>query len=122
MAQPLIEVLSQVRGGYCLHLAAKKLAEVIAAVNDVGDPGEVVLTIKVMRDKNDSRVLKIQPKVKHKVPEKGLAEGYVFLDSRNYVTNQDPAQLDLLEERKAAGVATIQRGEAALEQVGRGGS
>ena len=123
MAQSLPDVLGLVRGGYALHDASKKLAEVIQAVKATGKPGEVTLTIKISPDKTDDRIFTLKPSVKAKIPEKGYAEGHVFLDAvTGRITKEDPAQLELLKERREEGVASIERSEAALNQVGRGGS
>lgn len=119
MAQSLPDVLGLVRGGYALHDASKKLAEVIQAVKATGKPGEVTLTIKISPDKTDDRIFTLKPSVKAKIPEKGYAEGHVFIDSTGRITKEDPAQMDLLEERRAAGIASTEEG---MSRVGRGGS
>lgn len=120
MAQSLPDVLGLVRGGYALHDASKKLAEVIQAVKATGKPGEVTLTIKISPDKTDDRIFTLKPSVKCKVPEKGYAEGHVFLDSvTGKITKEDPAQMELLAERRENGVANHEEG---ISRVGRGGS
>lgn len=118
MAQSLPDVLGLVRGGYALHDASKKLAEVIQAVKATGKPGEVTLTIKITPDKTDDRIFTLKPSVKCKVPEKGYAEGHVFLAPDGRITKEDPAQLDMLEEKRAQGAAIH---EAGLREIGRGG-
>ena len=122
MAQSLPDVLGLVRGGYALNDASKKLAEVIQAVKSTGKPGEVTLTIKISPDKTDDRIFTLKPSVKAKIPEKGYAEGHVFIDSTGRITKEDPAQIELIKERREDGVASLERSEAALNQVGRGGS
>ena len=122
MVQTLPDVLGLVRGGYALHDASKKLAEVIQAVKATGKPGEVTLTIKISPDKTDDRIFTLKPSVKAKIPEKGYAEGHVFLAPDGRITKEDPAQLELLKERREEGVASLRDSEARLEQVGRGGS
>lgn len=121
MAKPISEVLGYVRGGHALRVAASKLAEVMLASKATGLVGELTLKIKVVPDKTDDRLLKLFPEVKAKIPQKGLAEGYVFIDGNGNISQEDPAQMDLLEERRQQGVATLAAGEAALSQVGRGG-
>ena len=123
MAQSLPDVLGLVRGGYALHDASKKLAEVIQAVKATGKAGEVTLTIKISPDKTDDRIFTLKPSVKAKIPEKGYAEGHVFVDPvTGKLTKEDPAQLELLAEKREAGATAIRDSEARLEQVGRGGS
>lgn len=120
MAQSLPDVLGLVRGGYALHDASKKLAEVIQAVKATGKPGEVTLTIKISPDKTDDRIFTLKPSVKAKIPEKGYAEGHVFVDPiTGKLTKEDPAQLDMLEEKRAQGAAIH---EAGIREIGRGGS
>jgi len=119
MAQSLPDVLGLVRGGYALNDASKKLAEVIQAVKATGKPGEVILSIKISPDKTDDRIFTIKPSVKAKIPEKGYAEGHVFIDTNGRITKEDPAQLDMLEERRAQGVIDHQEG---ISRVGRGTS
>jgi hypothetical protein len=110
------------RGGYALNDAAKQLKEVIQAVEETGKVGEITLTLKIKPDKNDSRIVELIPDVKTKIPRRSYASGHAFIGKGHTLSKEDPAQLELLEERRAAGVASIGASEAALSQVGRGTS
>lgn len=122
MAQSITDIMGQIRGGYALNEAGKKLAELVSAVKATGKPGEISFTIKVAPDKNDERVVTMKPSIKAKIPEKGFSEGIFFLGPDGRLTKEDPAQLELLAERDAGNVRSIERSEAALNQVGRGPS
>lgn len=120
MAQSLIDVMSQVRGGFALHKAGERLQEVLEAVRDTHQAGELTLTLKIKPDKNDERVVTIQPIIKTKVPEKGFTEGIFFVDDDGNVTREDPKQIKMQLDREKQGVTTMQQAEKNLEHVGRG--
>lgn len=124
MAQSLTDIMSQIRGGYALNEAGKKIAELVKAVKETGKAGEISFTIKVAPDKTDDRVVTMKPSIKAKIPERGFSEGIFFLGPDGRLTKEDPAQLDMLEQRRADGVLTIaqqnQIQEDRLTQVGRG--
>jgi len=120
MAQAITDILGQLRGGYALHEASKRLDEVVRAVRATGKKGSVTLTIDITPDKTDDRIIKMQPSVKFKAPEKGFSEGIFFVAPDGRLTKEDPAQLDLLAEREREGVRSIAAGEKALSEVGRG--
>lgn len=120
MAQNITDVMGQIRGGYALSQAGKKLEEVVAAVRATNKPGEVTFTIKVTPDKTDERVVLMKPSVKAKVPEKDYSTGIMFIGPNGKLTVEDPAQLELQMERQRQGVATLNRDEANLNKVGTG--
>lgn len=119
MAQSITDIMGQIRGGYALNEAGKELAELVKAVKETKKSGKITFTIEVKPDKNDDRVVTMHPKVEAKIPKRGFSEGIFFVGPDGRLSKEDPAQLDLLEERRAEGVRSIQRSEAALEQVGR---
>lgn len=118
--QSITDVLGQIRGGYALTEAGKQLQDVVKAVRSTGKKGSVTFTIDVSPDKTDDRVVTMKPSIKAKIPEKGFSEGIFFLGPDGRLTKEDPAQLELLEERRAAGVATLAQNEASLAKVGTG--
>lgn len=120
MAQSITDVLSQIRGGYALNDAGKKLAELVKAVNDTKKAGEITFTIKVAPDKNDDRIVTMKPSVKAKIPERGYSEGIFFIAPDGRLTKEDPAQIEMQLQREREGVASLERSETALSQVGRG--
>lgn len=122
MAQSFTDVLSQIRGGFALNQAGEKLQEVIKAVQATGKKGTLTVTIDVIPDKVDERVLKIQPSMKVKIPEKGFNEGIFFVDDKGKLSREDPAQAEMFAERERNRVASLRQNEQALTQVGRGPS
>jgi hypothetical protein len=120
MAQSITDIMSQIRGGYALNEAGKKLQELVSAVRATGKKGKVCLTIEVEPDKTDERIIKMKPSIQAKIPEKGFSEGIMFVGPDGRLTREDPAQLELLAERDRDNVRSMARSEAALEQVGRG--
>jgi len=120
MAQSLTDIMSQIRGGYALHEAGKKLDELVNAVRSTNKPGEITLTIKVTPDKVDDRIILMKPIVKAKIPERGFNEGIFFVGPDGRLTKDDPKQTEMFEEKQKQGVTTLAAGQAALAQVGRG--
>lgn len=118
--QPITDILGQLRGGYALHEASKRLDEAVRAVRATGKKGSVTLTIDIIPDKTDDRIIKMQPNVKYKIPDKGFSEGIFFVGPDGRITKEDPAQLELLKEREEQGVRTFNAGEKAIAEVGRG--
>lgn len=125
MSQTITDVMGQIRGGYAIAQAGKKLEEVVAAVRATNKPGEVTLTIKVTPDKTDERVVVMKPSVKCKVPEKEFSTGIFFVAPDGRLSKEDPAQTEMALERAQRGVSTIQPGgqrsdDAHLAKVGTG--
>jgi hypothetical protein len=121
MAQSITDVMGQIRGGFALNEAGKKLQEAVAAVRATGKKATISLIIEIIPDKTDDRIVKMQPKIKTSIPEKGYSEGIMFVDPvTGKLTREDPAQLELLAERRAENVREMNASEARLEQVGRG--
>lgn len=118
--QSITDVLGQIRGGYALGEAGRELDAVVKAVKATGKKGSVTFTIEVVPDKTDDRIVVMTPSVNTKLPKKGFSPGIFFLGPDGRLTKEDPAQLELLEERRAAGVATLAQNEASLAKVGTG--
>lgn len=123
MAQSFTDIMSQIRGGFALHEAGKKLQELVTAVRATNKAGEITFTIKVAPDKTDDRVITMKPSIKCKIPDKGFSEGIFFIGPDGRITKEDPAQVEMFSEREKNGIATI-GGErpdaAALAKVGTG--
>lgn len=120
MSQTITDVMGQIRGGFALAEAGKKLVEVVAAVRATNKPGEVTFTIKVKPDKTDDRVVLMSPSVKAKVPEKGFSDGIFFVGPDNRLSKEDPAQTEMQLERQRAGIATLAANEGNLSKIGQG--
>lgn len=117
MAQSILHLLSQIRGGAALVKANDRLSELVAAVKSTGQPGEITLTITVKPDKTDETIVKLVPKIKAKIPERAFAEGLFFVSDNGELSREDPRQIELDLERKTK---LEEAGATALNQVGRG--
>jgi hypothetical protein len=122
MAQNIVEAFNIARGGYALNDASKQLEEIVRAVMETGKSGEICLVLKVTPDKNDPRIVTLDPDVKTKIPRKKYASGHAFITTDYKLSKEDPQQLELLAERREQGISSIGASEARLEQIGRGGS
>ena len=118
----LFDAFNIARGGYALIDGAKLFKELVRAVKETGKGGEITLTLKIKPDKNDPRLVTLDPDVKIKAPRKTYASGHAFITDDYMLSKDDPAQLELLAERREAGIATLRDGETNLKQIGRGGS
>jgi hypothetical protein len=121
-AQSVFDMFAIARGGYALVEANKELKDLIRAIKETGKAGEISLVLKITPDKNDARIVTLDPDYKIKKPRKKFASGHAFVGDDYSLSKEDPAQLDLLEERRAAGIATLHENEQLMTQVGRGGS
>lgn len=114
----LTHVLSQIRGGMALEDAGKKMAEVVKAVKATGKKGSITFTIDIEPDKTDETVVKLQPSLKFKIPERPYAAGIFYVDERTGVlSREDPRQAELKLEREAE---LAEQGAIAMSRVGRG--
>lgn len=118
MAQSLVDILGQIRGGAALNDASRELAELIRAVKEVGKKGKLTLTIEVEPDKTDATVVTFQPEVTVKTPKRAYAKGIFYIDERTgSVSREDPRQMEMELERQSK---LAEAGATALSQVGRG--
>jgi hypothetical protein len=118
----LFDAFAIARGGYALIDGAKLFKELIRAVKETGKSGEITLTLKLTPDKSDPRLVTMDPDVKIKAPRRKYASGHAFITDDYELSKEDPAQLELLAERREQGITTLRDSESRLEQVGRGGS
>ncbi len=120
MAQSITDILSQIRGGFALHEAGRKLDELVQAVRHTNKPGEITFTIKVAPDKVDDRIITMKPVIKAKIPDRGFNEGIFFVGPDGRLTKDDPKQTEMFEEKQRQGVASIAANEANLSKIGQG--
>jgi leucyl aminopeptidase (aminopeptidase T) len=122
MAQLLTDVLGQIRGGAALIDAGKDLAELVKAVKECGKAGSITFKITVEPDKTDDTVVTLQPDVTCKMPKKPRAKGLFYVDAKTgALFREDPRQLELEMERKAAKEATAaELHEKGITTIGRG--
>lgn len=116
----LFDAFAIARGGYALSDGAKQFKELVRAIKETGQSGTITLSLKIVPDKNDPRLVSLEPDVKVKAPRKTYAKGHAFITNDYALSKEDPQQLELLAERREQGVANLRDSEARLEQVGRG--
>ena len=95
--QDFAAVLMQHAGGRAHTEASKKLTELIAAVTETGKKGSISVTLTVSRDKEMSRVVKIDDSIKANVP-KETRRSLWFPDDNNRLHRNDPTQDSLFDE------------------------
>lgn len=117
MAQNLMEILQQIRGGSALEEAGRDLQELVQAVRETGKAGKLIFSITVEPDKADETVVTLQPDITLKIPKRAKAKGMFYMDSHGRLTREDPRQIELELERKQK---LEDAGAVALNQVGRG--
>lgn len=120
MSQSFTDIMSQIRGGFALTVAGRKLEELTKAVRETGKKGSITFTISVEPDKVDENVVNVVPKIVAKIPEKGFTPGVFFVDENGKLTREDPRQLEMLKEQEAQGIANISAQQSRLGQIGRG--
>lgn len=84
------DILRDHRGGKLVDQLTKRLAGVIAAVDDTGQPGTITLTLKVTPQKGDEGVYEIAPTIKTTVPEAPLAKAQFFADGEGSLVREPP--------------------------------
>jgi hypothetical protein len=102
-----------------------KFAEAAKAVREIGKDGEVVLKIKISKDKNDEEALGFLYTVTAKVPELAGKSSIGFYDEKTKtVIKTDPRQLELMAEKEDERLAKLERDRHLTEQgiakIGRG--
>lgn len=120
LAQSVFGLFGMARGGYALNEADREMVDLIKAIKDTGKKGKITLILTITPDKNDSRIVTLDPDYKIDKPRKKFASGHAFVGEDFKLTKEDPAQLSLLEERRVSGIASIHQGEDNLNKVGRG--
>lgn len=111
MARPYDEVIAEVDGGALRDLISKKLAIVVAAVNELEKPGK--LTIELIIKPNGSNKIFLDSKVKAAAPEQALDTAMFFANDAGDLSRRDPEQL-----KKLGMVPTVAAMPAKLEEVG----
>lgn len=118
--QTVFSLFGIARGGHALDAADRELKDLIQAIKATGKKGKITLSLTITPDKNDARIVTLDPDYKIDKPRKKFASGHAFVADDFSLSRDDPAQLELLEERRLAGVATLDQSDRALDKVGRG--
>lgn len=91
--RPFAEFVVQQRRGALNSEAAEKLAELVAAVTELGKAGQLTIVVKVAPGKGDS--LEVTDDVRVKLPEPDRATALWFADGDHNLTRLNPAQQPL---------------------------
>jgi len=94
-----LEFMQSFRRGELLAEANEQLEEMIAAVQNTGGKGELVLKLPFKR--NDAGQIECLPTVTSKKPRRKLGTGIYFATDEGRLTRRDPAQADMFEDELA---------------------
>ena len=98
-----LEFLQTFRRGELLREADARLAEVLEAIQDTGNSGEI--TLKLPLKVNKAGQIECVPQVTAKKPRRELGAGIYFLSDDARLSRRDPNQgdwLDAVESRRDA--------------------
>lgn len=91
--RPITDVIRDLRRGKLVDLATTMLDEVVAAVEETGKSGKVVLEISIAKAQGDEEgVYEVSGKVKHTVPVADIGGSTLF--GRD-LTKNDPRQQEM---------------------------
>lgn len=91
-----LELLQSHRRGEILARADELLEELVEAVAETGEKGE--LTIKLPFKVNKAGQIEITPEIAIKKPRPSMATGIYFASDDNRLTRRDPRQMDIEDE------------------------
>lgn len=91
-----LEFMQSFRRGELLREADDRMAEVLAAIQETGNGGEV--TIKLPFKVNKAGQIECVPQVSAKKPRREMGTGIFFLSDDARLTRRDPNQADWLDE------------------------
>lgn len=100
-----LELISGFRRGALLRIADAQLTDLVKAVRETGDKGEIVIKLPFKLDKTGQ--LECAPKVTSTIPRPSPGKGVYFVTEENELVRDDPRQLDFedeLEERRSRDV------------------
>jgi hypothetical protein len=114
--RPFIDFLRDQRGGETQEELARKLNELVAAVERVGKRGSLTLTIEVAPiSKELAGQLLVSDSVTLKLPQPKRGATMFFSTPENNLSRRDPRQIEL------PGLKAVERSEAEPTEVGHAG-
>lgn len=93
MTRPFGDVLGELAGGTTHERMTELLAEVVTAVQEIGKPGELSLSLKIKP--NGTGGVAVEDVVKAKNPEAPRGQTLFFTDADGGLHRRDPRQQDL---------------------------
>ncbi|GGG77745.1 hypothetical protein GCM10011415_28340 [Salipiger pallidus] len=94
-----LEFLQGFRRGELLREADDRLSEVLAAIQETGNSGEI--TLKLPLKVNKAGQIECTPQITAKKPKRELGAGIYFLNDDARLTRRDPNQQDWLDDIEA---------------------
>lgn len=95
MARLITDILADYRRGELVEVLSEDLAEIVTAVVDSGQPGELTLKLKIEPYKGDVSEFKVTASRSVKMPRKPLREATFFPSADGALVRQDPRQRDI---------------------------
>ncbi|EPX82068.1 hypothetical protein [Salipiger mucosus] len=94
-----LEFLQSFRRGELLREADERMSEVLAAIQDTGNSGEI--TVKLPFKVNKAGQIECVPQITAKKPRREMGTGVYFLNDEAQLTRRDPNQQDWLDDMEA---------------------
>jgi len=94
-ARPLFDTLRDIRRGQLLDDAADELQKVVAAVEETGKAGKLVIEIAVAPASKGQGAMKVSDKITAKLPTLPAGETIMFITPENNLVPNDPRQKSL---------------------------
>lgn len=95
MPRLFTDVLADYRNGILVETLSEELAEVVTAVVESGQSGELTLKLKIEPYKGDVSEFKVTASRSVKLPRKPLREATFFPSADGALVRQDPRQREL---------------------------
>lgn len=94
--RPFAEFLQEQRAGVLHAEVGEALNELVAAVHDIGKPGELTLIIRVKpAARNASETVVVEDEVKMKLPQQDRPAAIFFVDKEFNLTRNNPFQVEM---------------------------
>ncbi|MCA0851416.1 hypothetical protein [Salipiger thiooxidans] len=94
-----LEFVQSFRRGELLREADARMSEVLAAIQETGNSGEI--TLKLPFKVNKAGQIECVPQITAKKPKRELGAGIYFLNDDARLTRRDPNQQDWLDDMEA---------------------
>lgn len=96
------DVLRFIRKGKVVDLATAKMAELVAKVEETGQPGSLTLKLSVSTKKGADGQIVIAPSLKVSLPDDPLSDAIFYVDADGGLTRNDPDQREMFGETERA--------------------
>lgn len=90
--RPFAAMLQDIQAGAVADDAAERLQDLVAAVNETGKKGQLVLTITVQPLKGNTHAVNVSGEVSLKAPKPEAHAGVFFFDKDGNLLRENPKQ------------------------------